>query len=71
MGVKTKWPKVQDIVAWGLEQNDLRLPRVPRCHNFIIIPYMEPKVKNFRLSKGQNLKDYFAIGLGNLWFIFC
>jgi hypothetical protein len=59
------------MVARGLEQNDFRLPRVPRCHNFIIIPYMEPKVKKFRLSKGQSLKDSFAIGLGNLSFTFC
>jgi len=51
MGARTKWPKVQDMVAWGLEQNDLRLPKVPRCSNFIILPYMEPKVKTLGYPK--------------------
>ncbi len=31
MGARTMWLGVQDIIAWGFEQNDLRLPRVPRC----------------------------------------
>jgi hypothetical protein len=44
-GARTKWPKGQDMVAWGPEQNDLRPPRVPRCSSLIITPYMEPKAK--------------------------
>jgi hypothetical protein len=57
MGARTKWPKVQDMVAWGLEQNDLRLPKVPRCSNFIIIPYMELKIKilGYPKVKVQNI----------------
>jgi hypothetical protein len=39
------WPRVQDRVAWGLEHNDLKLPRVPRCSSSIIIPYVAAKLK--------------------------
>ncbi len=45
MGARTMWFGVIDIVAWGLEQNDLRSPKVPRCSSLIIIRYMEPKAK--------------------------
>jgi len=58
MGARMKWPKVQDMVARGLEQNDFRLLRVPRCSNFIIIPYMEPKVKTLGYERSK-LKRFF------------
>jgi hypothetical protein len=39
------------MVAWGLEQNELRPPRVPMCSSLIIIPYMEPKAKTLGYPK--------------------
>jgi hypothetical protein len=64
---RTRWPKVQDMVTWGLEQNDHRVTKVLSCNSSIIIA----QGKNFMLFKGQNLKNTITIGLGNLWFTLC
>jgi hypothetical protein len=65
MGARTKWPKVQDIMAWGPEQNDPRSPSVSRCSSLIFNSIYGAQSKDLKLSKGQSLEDLFAIGLGN------
>jgi hypothetical protein len=49
--VMIRWPKVQDMVAWGFEHNDPMPPRVPRCNNLIIISYVGPNAKTLGYPK--------------------
>ncbi len=70
-GARTKWPKGQDMVACGPEQNDLRLPRVPRCSSLIIIPYMEPKAKTFGYPRVKAQKIFLPQVWATLWFTLC
>jgi hypothetical protein len=41
--VKVTWG--ENMVAWGLEQNDPRLFKVPRCNSLVKISYVGPKTK--------------------------
>jgi hypothetical protein len=54
-------------MAWGLQQNDLRLPRVPRCSILIIIPYTEPKAKTLGYPRVKAQKIFFGHRFGQLY----
>jgi hypothetical protein len=45
MGRRSRWHGVQNMVAWGLEQNDPKLFKISRYNSSIMIPYMKPKTK--------------------------
>ncbi len=45
---------MQDMVAWGLQHNDLKLLKVPRCNNSSKNPYYGVQDKDLRLLKGPN-----------------
>jgi hypothetical protein len=49
------------MVAWGLEQNDLRLFKVPRYNSSIIIPHMSPKTKTLGYLGAQTSHLKFSI----------
>jgi len=53
MGIKSRWCGVQDMVAWGLQQNDLKLLKVLRCNNSSKILYMGPKTKTLGYWRGE------------------
>jgi hypothetical protein len=53
MGIKSRWCGVQDMVAWGLQHNDLKLLKAPRCNNSSKNPYMGPKTKILGYRRGQ------------------
>jgi hypothetical protein len=49
--VMIRWPKVQDVVAWGFQHNDPTSLRVPICNNLIIISYVGPNAKTLGYPK--------------------
>jgi hypothetical protein len=47
------------MVAWGLEQNDPRLFKVPRYNNSVIILSMRPKTKTLGYLGAQTSRPKF------------
>jgi hypothetical protein len=49
------------MVAWGLEQNDPRLFKVPRYSSSVIIPHMRPETKTLGYLGAQTSHPKFNI----------
>jgi hypothetical protein len=50
---RSRWHGVQNMVAWGLEQNHPKLFEVQRYSNSCIIIYMRPKTKTLSYLGAQ------------------
>jgi len=61
MGHRSRWHGVQNMVAWGPEQNDPRLFKVPRYSSSVIIPHMRPKTKTLGYLGAQTSHPKFNI----------